>query len=79
MPIGVVARQTRYFKSEYDAGATYGDLRNQLLEPVPVFCACAGQTKIGVDDVDAFDGPASDTARSRKAYWRFVLSVFSKT
>ena len=37
---------------------TDGDLRYQLLETVPVFCACAGQTKVAVDDVHAFDGPA---------------------
>ena len=81
VPVGGVARQARDLQPEHDAGAPQADLGDQLLEAVAVDRARppTGPGRLSMT-TDALQRPAQrDRALSRSAYWRSVLSVFSKT
>ena len=79
VPVGRVARQARDLQPQHDPGAAHADLGDQLLEALAVHRRGARLAEIGVDDDDRSRGQPSATARWRSAYWRWVLSVFSKT
>jgi hypothetical protein len=58
MPIGGVARQTRNFQANYDAGFAQAHLGHQFLESFPVHRRRPGLSQITIDDDDLLRGPA---------------------
>ncbi|SAL88317.1 hypothetical protein AWB68_08737 [Caballeronia choica] len=58
MPVGIIARKTRHFQSQHDAGVTVGHLSYQVLKAVSFLSAGPGHTEIVIDDVNTLDWPA---------------------
>ncbi|QLB66100.1 hypothetical protein A9O66_27890 [Paraburkholderia caribensis] len=58
MPVCVIARKTRYFQSQHDAGVTIGDLGDKVLKAISPLGAGTGHTEIVIDDVNTFDRPS---------------------
>jgi hypothetical protein len=75
MPVHRVSRQPGDLETEYDAGPSEADLRDQALKTLTVGCGSSGLAEVGIDDDDLLLLPPE----SDWAYWRFVLSVFSST
>ena len=77
MPIGGVARQSRYFKAEHDPDATQTDFGHQTLKAFPVSRAGAGLPEVAVDDDDPIERPAQrDSALPKRILAVSALSVF---
>src|SRR3954466_13167978 len=58
MPVGGVARQSRYFQAHHDPGAAHADLGDQALEAFAIDGRRAGLTEVGVDHDDPLERPA---------------------
>src|SRR6266403_926859 len=58
MPVGRVARQSRYLQPQHDSGSSQADLGNQPLKALPVGGGSSRLSEIAVKDDDAILGPA---------------------
>ena len=71
MPIGGVARQTRYFKTEHDTDATQTDFGHQTLKAFPISRSGAGLSEVAVDH----DNPIKRPAQGDSALPERILPV----
>jgi hypothetical protein len=60
VPIGAVARQTRYFQSHHDARVAEAHLGNQLLEALALSCRSSRLTLVAINNLNVLGMPAQD-------------------
>src|SRR5215472_9265828 len=75
MPLRGIAGQPRHLQAKYDADLAHADRGHQLLEALAV----GSSPRLAEVTTTRSRGQPRATARSLSAYWRLVLSVFSKT
>ena len=78
VPVRRVAGQAGDLQAEHHADLAHAHGGDQTLEAFPV-AVRARLAQVAVDDDDLVGGQPRAMARSRSAYWRLVLSVFSNT
>jgi hypothetical protein len=57
MPVGRVARESRYLEAHHDPGTAHADLGDQALETLAIDGRRAGLTEVGVDHDDSLEWP----------------------
>src|SRR2546427_8909993 len=78
LPVHGVARQPTDLKAEHDSDLVQANIGNQLLEASRSLAAPDWPRSLSTTTTRSSGQPRA-TARSRSAYWRLVLSVFSST
>ena len=63
MPVGRVARQSRDFQSQHNAGATHADFSDELLKTFAVHSRSTRLAEIGIDNDNLFFRPSERDGR----------------